>query len=83
MNDFFADVVVSFPNFFEFQNFDVSSSFIVKLDTISKFDWLIRGPSKAVLNLEKAYWTSNSVTTESSRVLKDKCGMRVVVYLSK
>ena len=42
------------------------------LNTSLQFDWLIRGPSKAVLDFEKAFWTSNLVTIDSSRVLKDK-----------
>ena len=43
---------------------------------------LIRSPSKAILNLEKAYWTSNSVTTKSWLVLKDKLARSVRQELS-
>ena len=42
---------------------------IVQISTNSQFDWLIRGPSKAVLDLAKAYWTTSSVTIRSQHVL--------------
>ena len=57
-------------------NFHLSSSETTKhyfiARTNSQFDWLIRGPSKDVLDLEKAYWTSDSATIQSRHVLTDK-----------
>ena len=35
---------------------------IVLLDKTTRFDWLISGPSKAVLDRKKAYWTGKSKT---------------------
>ena len=37
-----------------------------------QYGWLIQGPSKAILDLEKACCTLHSVTIKSLRVLKDK-----------
>ena len=41
---------------------DTIKLLIVWQDKTTRFDWLISGPSKVVLDRQKAYWTKKSKT---------------------